>query len=245
MPGNDLIFVSHAHADNELCAPLLQALTAWGADYWFDIRNAAVGQVLTEEILQALHDRDVLLRICTPAAAQSVWMQRELGMFLAFQVAKTASARERQQGGKLISVCFPGYEPDVLEQSYLHISTTGRPEAAWLDQLRIALGKPMGWVRFDRSDADYLWWVHAYEQGYVVNADRRPRPHALTLHRAHCGVMRGPYPPGTFTERDAIKICAATREDLETWALQEVGESAHLADGCACIQYPRHPDRRA
>lgn len=51
--GNGKVFISHAHADNARCQPLLRALDGWHVDYWFDVQTMAAGDDLTDSIQQA------------------------------------------------------------------------------------------------------------------------------------------------------------------------------------------------
>ena len=47
-------FVSHAHADNDLCDRYVAALRARGIDVWYDRDNAQSGYLLSEQIEQEL-----------------------------------------------------------------------------------------------------------------------------------------------------------------------------------------------
>lgn len=85
LPYGRTVFVSHTHADHEHCKPLRQALESWNVAYWYDSQDTRIGHRLLDELLTNVRKSDILLRVCTPAAVQSAWMHRELGMFLAFQ----------------------------------------------------------------------------------------------------------------------------------------------------------------
>ncbi len=85
MTGNGKVFVSHAYEDNDRCAPLLAALRVWGVDHWFDLQDMTAGSNVSQRIQQAPQDRDVLLRVCTPALQRSFFGQMEGDMFVNLQ----------------------------------------------------------------------------------------------------------------------------------------------------------------
>ena len=73
---------------------------------------------------------------------------------------------------------------------------------------------------FRDRDADYLGWMAAHRDGYVINIGRSGRGYAR-LHRATCGTitsrppLTGPY----------IKVCSTALTELEQWALPRTGIS--------------------
>ena len=67
------------------------------------------------QILTNMRDRDVLIRVCTGNTATSHWMDREFGMYLAYQHGR--KQRDPQHEGKLITLRFLGYEPDAFDQT--------------------------------------------------------------------------------------------------------------------------------
>jgi hypothetical protein len=74
---------------------------------------------------------------------------------------------------------------------------------------------------FDRSDSAYFDWVRRNPDGYVVNTERRISPKYMQLHRATCGSITrysGGASPGGFTERDYIKVCAMSVDELSRGA---------------------------
>lgn len=149
MPGNKRVFVSHTHEDNELCVPLLAALDAWGVDYWFDTEQLNPGSQLSERIQQALNERDVFLRVCTPAAQQSFWMSRELDAAQGMR----ADARAHNQADRRKIICLilaPGYVAGPNEQADVIVDAVGSTRASTLKQLRLALGIPLPERRISR-----------------------------------------------------------------------------------------------
>ncbi len=80
---------------------------------------------------------------------------------------------------------------------------------------------------FQDRDADYLGWVAAHLDGYVINIGRSRRGYAR-LHRATCGTITsrppfaGPY----------IKICSGVLTELDRWALFRTGAVAECCRTC-------------
>src|SRR5690348_9317386 len=85
---NGKVFISHAHEDNDRCAPLLAALTAWGTDHWFDVERLDAGQYLAPRIQQAITERDVFIRVCTTVSQRSYWVMLETEAFRGLQAAE-------------------------------------------------------------------------------------------------------------------------------------------------------------
>jgi hypothetical protein len=76
--------------------------------------------------------------------------------------------------------------------------------------------------RFDRDDEDaYLAWLADNPDGFVVNADRPPRPAYLMLHRADCSTLqRLPSNARSWTATSSKTV--GTRAALARWAKVEV-----------------------
>lgn len=86
---------------------------------------------------------------------------------------------------------------------------------------------------FRGDDTPYLRWISEHPNGYVVNADRNPKPSYLKLHQADCPRVSGDAAPGAYTARAYIKICSDSRSALESWARDKVG--GELGNRCACL----------
>ena len=70
---------------------------------------------------------------------------------------------------------------------------------------------------FQTSDAEYLTWLAANPEGYVVNTRRTYTPAYMLLHRASCRTIdpaAASTDSGAFTERDYIKICSGDLSEL-------------------------------
>ena len=93
------VFVSHAHADNDLCTPFVDALRKRGIDMWYDLTNIQNGRLLTQEIQHQLQQRSVLIVMVTPAALQSFWVELEINTFLGYM------AHDRSRGYRERAAC--------------------------------------------------------------------------------------------------------------------------------------------
>lgn len=148
MPGNGKVFVSHTHADNERCEPLLAALDAWGVDYWFDAQQLDAGQQLTPRLQEAITQRDVLLRVCTLNTPGSYWMNLELSAFRAVQYQER---KQRPEQRTCIDLTLDeSFTPGQLERAEVTIATANKPQHIWLEQLARALNVSRG-VRRQRA----------------------------------------------------------------------------------------------
>lgn len=75
-------FVSHAHADNELCDRYVAALRARGIDIWYDRDNAQNGHLLGSAIQDELQRRSAFVLLMTNAALKSFWVDLEMQTWL-------------------------------------------------------------------------------------------------------------------------------------------------------------------
>ncbi|HEX5549030.1 MAG TPA: SUMF1/EgtB/PvdO family nonheme iron enzyme [Ktedonobacterales bacterium] len=75
-------FVSHAHADNDLCDRYVNALQARGIDIWYDRNNAQNGHFLGEQIQQELTARSAFVLLMTEASLKSFWVRLERESYL-------------------------------------------------------------------------------------------------------------------------------------------------------------------
>lgn len=136
MFGNGKVFISHTHEDNAACAPVLAALDAWQVDYWFDLAQLSAGLELLEHIQRGLQDRDIFIRICTPAMLASRWTAQEK------MLARTMRAPNRGLRRMINLIVTPGYTVQPDEVNDITIDTTRLPEVVWMRQLREALEIP-------------------------------------------------------------------------------------------------------
>lgn len=100
------------------------------------------------------------------------------------------------------------------------------------------------YVVFRADDEGYMDWLGGHPAGYVVNAERNPKPGYLKLHHASCRYISGPSrSAGAWTERQYIKVCAADIDLLEHWGrgrcvgsrlLLHLSTSRHRVGAAAC-----------
>jgi len=79
---------------------------------------------------------------------------------------------------------------------------------------------------FDDRDDLYLTWLHENPKGFVLNRRRGKSDGYLVLHSAQCYWIQhynNTARPGGFTERDYVKICAKTVEELQFYARTKGG----------------------
>src|SRR5215472_14313555 len=144
MFGNGKVFISHTHEDNAACAPVLAALDAWQVDYWLDLAQLSGGLELLEHIQRGLQDRDIFIRICSPATLVSPWTAQEQ------MLARTMRAPNRGLRRMINLIVKPGYFIQPNEVNDITIDTTRQPEVVWMRQLREALEIPSRERRISR-----------------------------------------------------------------------------------------------
>ncbi len=86
-------------------------------------------------------------------------------------------------------------------------------------------------AQFVDDDTGYLRWTQRHPSGFVVNADRQPRPGYLVLHRATCPTITGTPARGSAWTKDYIKVCAVDGSPLERWA-KRLGGSLRSCGRC-------------
>jgi hypothetical protein len=72
------VFLSHASADQRKARRLRDLLVAHGVSVWFSPHHIKGAQQWQDEIGRALERCDWFMLILTPAAAESMWVKREL-----------------------------------------------------------------------------------------------------------------------------------------------------------------------
>ena len=68
------------------------------------------------------------------------------------------------------------------------------------------------------ADDEYLRWLEEHPDGYVVNTNRSLSPGYLILHEARCGQLHRLDPRQARMTFEYVKVCSASREQLEKWA---------------------------
>ncbi len=82
--GTPRAFISHAHADNALCALYASGLKRRLGDdaVWYDLNNNPEGHLLAAALQRELQARPALIVFVTPAALESFWVGLEIDAFL-------------------------------------------------------------------------------------------------------------------------------------------------------------------
>jgi hypothetical protein len=91
---------------------------------------------------------------------------------------------------------------------------------------------------FRDDDAGYLGWVAAHPDGYVINIARSRRTSDSRLHQAGCRTISGQSPRGGGWTGTYVKVCAEQLDELEQWAIDQVGQPIPRCRTCC-------PTRRA
>ena len=181
------IFVSYAHADDEIPAGarngwvttlveelkkvLRRKLGGSGARIWMDHQLAANANVLNS-LLATLRSSRTLLLVMSPGYHQSVWCQRELGNFL------SQSAAEKHKD----NVFVVDFEPVPREawHSALQALTTMRFwERGFTDQAPRPLGFPV-----PKPDEDNPYWRNVNELAHLIAEYLRQNPARALESRA-------------------------------------------------------------
>ncbi|MGO8946487.1 MAG: hypothetical protein ACLQUY_02245 [Ktedonobacterales bacterium] len=143
---NGKVYISHIPEDAEKYASLVAKLNAKQIDCWTTISPEDSDSYLSETTQKEISGRDVFLRICTTASAQSPRMQLEAWSFGATQ-GEDANTGTRNQHIRIDLVMDRSYTPEPDHQAYLTIDTTRRPMNDWL----VVLYKEMGRMQATRQ----------------------------------------------------------------------------------------------
>lgn len=84
MPTYRTAFMSHAHADNPLCADYHARLSSKGIDVWIDLTNLQSGHSLSGDITYELYQRQAFVLMFTAASNASFWVAQELETFQSY-----------------------------------------------------------------------------------------------------------------------------------------------------------------
>ena len=127
------VVVSHAAADNALCAPYVAALQAMGLDLYYQPDMPQFGY-LSAEVQQELRERKNLLVLLTQNAIESLWVKREMKSFL--DLMKGDSSRKMILAQIAPCQVQAGDSPNVTL-----INATEMPFERAVDTIAGALGK--------------------------------------------------------------------------------------------------------
>jgi|GEM_PF-3288389 hypothetical protein len=137
---NGKIYISHAAGDEALYAALVTKLAEKHVNCWTAIDAEDSDSQLSARTQQELAGRDVLLRICTPAAKQSARMRLETAAYRAIQ-QEDANRGAANQHIIIDLIMDPAYTPDPADPAYQTLNTTNRPMNDWLIVLYNEVGR--------------------------------------------------------------------------------------------------------
>jgi hypothetical protein len=89
---------------------------------------------------------------------------------------------------------------------------------------------------FDNDDQAYQHWLAANPDGYVINTPRGMPASYMVLHHARCSTIRDynqMAQQGGFTERQYVKICSPTVDDLREWVRQNGRPDGTFSSECS------------
>ncbi|OBK01289.1 hypothetical protein A5741_05000 [Mycolicibacterium conceptionense] len=87
-------------------------------------------------------------------------------------------------------------------------------------------------TRFSDDDAGYLSWLEDNPDGYVVNIHRSHHVATARVHRARCRTIRGENPAGGGWTGSYVKVCAQQLDELELWAVGQLGQHVQPCGTC-------------
>jgi tetratricopeptide (TPR) repeat protein len=133
-PSLHTVFVSHAHADNELCDRYVAALRERGLDVWYDRTNMQDGHFLSEQIAMELERRNAFVVLLTPASVASFWVRLEIQAYLDLLAHDTARL--------LLPVHVADCVVPTLLRAFKWIDALSLGLDASVDAMAVALGAP-------------------------------------------------------------------------------------------------------
>jgi outer membrane protein assembly factor BamB len=139
MPGNGKVFVSYAPEDAQVCLPLFAALDAWEVDYHAAPATLDPAQQIPPAVQRDIAERDVFIRVCSPAAQHSIPMNLQVSVYRALQAGEGRGSR-RTRRALINLILVPGYVREPFDNATIFIDATNRPRQDWLNELGRALG---------------------------------------------------------------------------------------------------------
>ena len=79
---------------------------------------------------------------------------------------------------------------------------------------------------FDHDEDGFLQWTCNNPNGFVANFKRHHDPNYVVLHKGCCHTMQRhrniEWNPGGFTERDFLKACSTSVDDLDDYLAKKM-----------------------
>ncbi len=108
MPAAQVIFVSHASADDSFVAELRRELEARHLPVWVDSRTLRGGDKLGPKIERAIETASRVLVVLSPHTVNSAWVRREI------RKALEVEGRRKAEGYRVIPLLLPGIAHGAL-----------------------------------------------------------------------------------------------------------------------------------
>jgi|GEM_PF-6029434 len=140
MVGNGQVFISHTPEDDALCAPLLEALRAWGVDFWYEVGGNGAEDEVPERQQRAITTRDTFIRVCSAHTVQSFEMTREFALF-----KRSVQETPRPELLVIFFIVSDGFVLDTVDNMSVAIDSVNSMPVVWQSALYHALGlSPQG-----------------------------------------------------------------------------------------------------
>jgi hypothetical protein len=88
-------------------------------------------------------------------------------------------------------------------------------------------------IYLDEERAYVSWHTRHHDNGFVLDAQRKPTQRNMVVHRASCPQMKtNPRRRSHWTTGQHLKACSESLEELTTWARNATGSNPRLCPDC-------------
>ncbi len=137
MPSYRTTFMSHAHANNAVCARYAAKLRARGVDVWIDLSDGQPGHDIPEAIARQLEIRSALVLMVTTESNGSHWVRQERGAYNSLM--NNAPTRVVDGLERMILPVRLSDEVPVIFRGILWIDAVGKADDAVVEEIARAL----------------------------------------------------------------------------------------------------------
>src|SRR5579872_1620502 len=174
------VFVSHAHADNELCDRYVTALRDRGLDVWYDRTSMQDGRMLSAEIERELERRRAFVVLLTPVSVASYWVSLEISAFRSLAAHDPARL--------MLPVRIAQCKVPLLMAGIKWVDAVSLGFGAAVDAMAVALGAPTSLTASNPTAQELAEMVAFLEQ--ATRFEPRNVNHWTWLGRAYGGTGR-------------------------------------------------------
>lgn len=100
------------------------------------------------------------------------------------------------------------------------------------EEVAVLATAPQSFAKFQDDNDGLFDWMEAHPDGYLLNADRNPKPSFLVLHKSRCRHFSDKSGRGVERTINQVKVCSDDRTQLEDWAFDKVGGEVTLCRTC-------------